>query len=64
MRPHRENLELDRNAPEISPEGAMGALRSDEATKLEANSYHHRFMLCLFRVWLISKHCFSTAETI
>ena len=47
MRPHRENLELDRNAREISREGAMGALRSDGATKLEANSYHHRFMLCL-----------------
>ena len=28
-RPHRENLELDRNAPEIPPEWAMGAIRID-----------------------------------
>ena len=39
MRPHREKLELDRNAPEISREWAMGALRSDEATKLEERDY-------------------------
>ena len=61
-RRHRENLELDRTAPDSLGMGHRHAQNwLGHEVELEASSYRHRFMRCLFRLWLISRHCFSTA---